>query len=459
MAVFRANHTVLGKFVNPFSFELASNCKTAVYGPLKTELLDIISGKLPDPAKTVTYPAFGAELWPTQAIQLVKFGQGSSTSKAPFVGARYESFRDEFDYTLLDVLNRGKPAGLSAAKFNEIINSFDLADLLSMWCVGLSNGQSRRAQIAVALMRQPKLLIVDEPFLGLDALNSAKLSAYFANLDLPLVIGLKDGELAPRFINQKLYAGKTVYTGNDAESEIARSLAAVNKFRKTKNSRAKPEFTNPSIEIKNLTIKFADAAKPILDNLSLCIYDGERVRITGPNGSGKSTLLSVITADHPKSWTEKVVLHGEPRTVGKHSYFGINAGIGASSPEVHAIFPNRFNIIEAISTGFNTNFVPVRDLSIDQQKEIEFLTTELGLDINSKTRFGDMDTGTQKLVLFARALVKKPRILILDEAFSAVDQTQLERAFKLLDAYTGATLLVSHVEDELPAYDRTISLA
>lgn len=467
MSVFRARNTVLGPFRHPFSLDLGANCKTAVFGPRKQALLDIIGGRVPDPQKTVSFPSFGRDLWPAQAIQMVKFGQGtSSSSLAPFVGARYESFRDEFDLTLSEVLRRYKPEAMSNARFGEIVESFDLTSLLENWYVGLSNGQSRRAQIAIALMRMPRLLVIDEPFLGLDLHNADLLSRNLAALDIPLVLGLRTSEQAPTFVDQIVYAGERVLEGAEAARAVTEAAQQLETRRAAKERAAESRRARhhsardsvPSIEIRGLNVTFPHAREPILRNLELRVMPGERVRIQGPNGSGKSTLLALITADHPQSWSEKVVLFGEPREVGRHSYFQINQAIGVSSPELHAIFPKRLSIRESICTGFRSHFVPLRKLNETQEQHLQEVANKLSLDLDSPTPFGELSLSTQKLVLFARALLKQPRILILDEAFSGMTQTALDAAFSVLDEYDGAVLLVAHVEDEIPVFDRSFSL-
>nr|UJH94576.1 ABC.1 [Starmerella bombicola] len=466
--IFKANQAVIKKFKTPFSFEILPRAKCAVYGPLKSELLEIIAGKVADPSKRISYPGIGHDTWPSQAIQFTSFGQSNtSNASAPFVGARYESFRDEFDQSLIAVLKSRAPESMPSEKVLEIANQLDLHPFLDNWYVGLSNGQSRRAQLAIALLRQPKMLVMDEPFLGLDPSNRMKFSKILQQLPIPVVIGLRAGDPTPSWTSQLLFAAKDgISEGEYAQiqTEAERSQSKLKSDRRTlqleqrKASRQGP-VEPPIVELRNITIQFPNAETPLFENLSLKAYKGDRIHISGPNGSGKSTLLALLTADHPQSWSSEVFLNGEPLEVGKQSYFSINKQIGHSSPEVHAIFPKYLNTRRAISTGFSSSMFPATQLSAEQAVSIERVGRRLGLDLSdTKTRFGEMPLSKQKLVLFARALVKDPKLLILDEAFSTLSTSEIELAFQVLDEFEGAVFVVGHVENEIPVCDKQLAL-
>lgn len=466
--IFKANQAVLKTFEKAFSFEILPHAKCAVYGPLKSELLKIIAGKVADPSKRISYPGIGHDTWPSQAIQFTSFGQSnSSNASAPFVGARYESFRDEFDRSLRAVLESRAPESTSPEKVLEIANQLDLHPFLDNWYVGLSNGQSRRAQLAIALLRQPKMLVMDEPFLGLDPSNRMKFSTILQQLPIPVVIGLRAGDKTPSWTTQLLFASKDgILEGEkarlEAEEENLQTKAEFDRramqLELRKASRQDP-VGPPIVELRDITVQFPNAETPLFKNLSLKAYKGERIHIRGPNGSGKSTLLALLTADHPQSWSSEVFLCGEPLEVGKHSYFSINQQIGHSSPEVHAIFPKYLNTRRAISTGFSSSMFPATQLSAEQAESIERVGRRLGLDLSdTETRFGEMPLSQQKLVLFARALVKDPKILILDEAFSTLSRPEIELAFQVLDEFEGAVFVVGHVESEIPVCDKHLAL-
>lgn len=466
--IFKAKKAVLRKFNKEFSFEISPHAKCAVFGPLKSDLLEIIAGKVADPSKRISHPGIGHNTWPSQAIELTNFDQSNtSNASAPFVGARYESFRDEFDLSLRSVLKTRAPDSTMTKKLHEISEKLDLEPLLDNWYVSLSNGQSRRAQLALALLRQPKMLVMDEPFLGLDPFNCKKFSTILQHLPVPVVIGLRSGDKTPSWATQLLFASEDgIFEGEDAQKHIEKEDLQSNaeserRFvqMERRNALRKDLVGPPIVELRNITIWTPNCKTPLFENLSLKAYKGERIHISGPNGSGKSTLLALLTADHPQSWSSGVYLSGEPLEVGKHSYFKINQQIGHSSPEIHAIFPKYLTTLRALSTGFSNSMFPATQLSAEQEVSIKKVALRLGLDLeNTTTRFGEMPLSQQKLILFARALVKDPKILILDEAFSSLNRSEIGLAFEVLDEFAGAVFVVGHVESEIPPCDRQLAL-
>lgn len=144
--------------------------KWTVLGPSKSTFISILRGSLfASPPNSRLYPAFGAHhKWPQSAIQTVSFGAGSGSQGMlkgamggdGYVSARYETLREEFDVTLRDWLGTHH----EQRAVESIARELGLFELLDQDVMTLSNGQSRRARIAQALLRKPELLIVDEPF-------------------------------------------------------------------------------------------------------------------------------------------------------------------------------------------------------------------------------------------------------------------------------------------------------
>lgn len=444
-----------GAFSQPITLNVASNERLAVLGPKKSQLLNILAGKVvANPPQALSYPSFGKDIWPSQAIEMVMF-DNSSRLKAPYLSARYESFRDEFDYSLRRVL---EDTANDKADLDQVSKVLRLDSLLDRWVVSLSNGQMRRAKIALALLKRPKVLIVDEPYLGLDPSNRKTMTEILGSLPIPLVVGLKSSrELPPWATHIAIASTDSVVTGHKGD------LSEVLSFQESKEDeklQKRSSLFNDAptgdkiVELRGVTVKYKDQA--VFEDLWLEVSRGERVHIKGPNGSGKSTLVAMLTADHPQSWNEKIVLFGEPREVGKHTYVDINRQIGLTSPEIHGIFPRNLTALEATSTGYANNLVRPRNITDDQLKYARNLCVKFGVDPNA--RFGSLSLADQKLVLFARALVRKPNILILDEAFSTLSSSQIETAFKELQSYDGAVLIIGHVESEIPPVHKALEL-
>lgn len=442
-------------FNEPLSLVVSNNERLAVLGPKKSQLLAILAGKVvAEPPQSLSYPSFGKSVWPSQAIEMVQFGN-SKTMKAPYLSARYESFRDEFDYSLRDVLQKAAKDNRELDSVAEILH---LQPLLERWFASLSNGQTRRAQLALALLKKPTVLIVDEPYLGLDPENRKMMTEILGTLPIPLIVGLKSSRELPSWATHIAIASdEGVISGRKGdlskiidEHEIEQE-EKLQKRTATFNDVPKDEKL---IDLQGVSVKYKD--QYIFKDLWLEVRRGERVHIKGPNGSGKSTLVAMLTADHPQSWNEKVVLFGEPREVGKHTFLDINNKIGQSSPEIHSIFPRNLTALEATCSGYANNFVRPKRTSPERLDYARKLCLKFGVDPNAT--FGSLSLADQKLVLFARALVKRPPILILDEAFSTLSNSQIETAFRELHSYDGSILIIGHMESEIPPVHKTLDL-
>jgi ABC-type molybdenum transport system ATPase subunit/photorepair protein PhrA len=203
----------------------------------------------------------------------------------------------------------------------------------------------------------------------------------------------------------------------------------------------------PVVELNNINVSYR--GDPVLKDLSWKVLQGERWHLRGSNGSGKSTLLAMLTADHPQSWTRGVSLFGEPREVGKQSYFSVNEHIGHCAPEIHAIFPTHYTVLKAISSGFSVgSFLPPSNISKEQATHIHTLISEFHL--NPEAVISDLTLSDQKTVMFLRAIVKSPKLLILDEAFSAMTEDRIAQCRAKVDLGNWTVIAVGHIQHELP---------
>lgn len=432
-------------FKQPISLEILSSQHWAILGSKRGEFLKALSGDyVAEPPTSRSYPSFGKDYWPSQVIQRVDFSS-SAQSTAPYVGARFESHRDEFDYSLLQVLQQHSK---DEKLIDEIILKLRLNGLEDRWIVGLSNGQSRRVQLALALLKKPKILMVEDPFLGVDPTNRKLLDSILGSLATPVILGLCASQPIPDWIDNVVVAEESeVQIAKPSEIDLATISAGPSR-------RTGTTLGAPVLKVNKLTASIK--SDPIFKDLDFVLREGERVHLKGPNGSGKSTLVAVLTADHPLGWSEQVEMFGEPREVGKHTYFGINSEIGISSPEIHAIFPRNMSGWNAIASGFANNFIAPKNLSSDKKEIVDQWVRRLGVDPEKK--FGEMNKTEQKMVLLGRALVKDPRILLLDEAFSTFDDRALKKAFDILDEYRGSVIVIGHVAKEIPPCDSELDM-
>lgn len=461
-------------------FEVKPDEKWVVWGPGKGQFMNVLCNKyLSDPPLSLQFGVGGK--YPR--VEQVLFKGVMPTAH---LSARYEYFKDEFDVTckkfILDNAVGSNRVSYEVAKtgrevdmklYEKLIDALKLTDLQARWAMGLSNGQMRRARLAFSLLKKPDLLLVDDPFLGLDPTATNIISEFFKNSDVPIIIGLRYQDLIPAWCSHICCIesdGQILFQGpvKEFESKIqeVRDTHVVSRYSSTQDLPALEELVSghpfflskpeiPHLELKGLDVRYS--GQPVLANLHWKIDPSSRWHLQGNNGTGKSTILALITAEHPQSWNSKLIEHGNPRKTGRSNYFDINKNIGMSAPELHAIFlrncGNRLSVRESIATGFheasNNNFTPMwSKLNQDQKSIVDKYINYFRLP--SHALFGELTVSDQKLVLFIRSVVKMPKLLILDEAFSGMEFEPMIRCHELLDHWPGTTIVVSHVPEETP---------
>lgn len=429
--------------------------------------MSILAAKnISHPPLSRQYPFLEKSIWPSQAIQFVEF---KGTIPVTHLSARYEHFRDEFDFSLIKYLGQslGVTSGAQESEIRKVMTQLKLADLADRWVVGLSNGQMRRARLARALLKNPRLLLIDEPYLGLDPSARKILSDVLEVLppNPHVVLGLRYQDKLPSWITHVAITDSEGISKQGPVHELEATLTHLRSQEREKilahhksHSNRRQKINSEDVILKFDGISVAYNGQPVLKDLTWEVRRGEKWHLRGDNGTGKSTLLSLITADHPQSWNSKIIINGSPRKTGKHNYFSINEMIGHTSPEIHALFPTTLTAYETVSTGYVVgSIIPPKDnLSTGQKGRITELLEKFEIDAN--TPLSGLSLSDQKTVLFLRSIVKSPEILILDEAFSAMDSWRIEQCKGYLSDWEGTVITVGHVNDELPLCDKFIRL-
>jgi molybdate transport system ATP-binding protein len=194
----------------------------------------------------------------------------------------------------------------------------------------------------------------------------------------------------------------------------------------------------------NVTIRYGD--KTILDHINWEVKKGERWSVSGPNGAGKSTLLSLITADNPQAYANELYLFDQRRGSGE-SIWDIKRRIGFVSPELHVYFDRGTSCFDVIASGLFDTIGLFRQLSSSQQEQVQAWIQLLQLQSLQRKPLFQLSLGQQRMVLLARALVKNPPLLILDEPCQGLDSAQINYFKQLINRLCaiGATLVyVSH---------------
>lgn len=214
------------------------------------------------------------------------------------------------------------------------------------------------------------------------------------------------------------------------------------------------------ITIRNLDINFGDTK--VLNKLNWEVIKGEHFKISGPNGSGKSTLLKIVSADLSQSYGKDITLFGIKRGSGE-SIWDIKRHVGLVSSTLQKDYRVSISLLSVIISGFYDS-IGLYSKPLANEVELAEEWLKLGGLINKKNEtFKTLSYGEQRVGLILRALVKHPKILILDEPCLGLDEINREMVLKLVEniARIGSTTLlyVSHrSEDFIPSIKNELKL-
>ena len=213
-------------------------------------------------------------------------------------------------------------------------------------------------------------------------------------------------------------------------------------------------------ELNHCVVQYG--GRRVLDDITLQIAPLQHTLVTGENGAGKSTLLGLITGDCLQCFSNDVSIFGHRRGSGE-SVWEIKRHLGLVSNDLHRRYTVRCDVLSVVCSGFFDS-IGLYDTPTEMHLRIgrEWLAA-VGMADKAATLFQSLSYGEQRLVLIARAMVKSPLLLVLDEPTQGLDEANRERILAFMSAIEArrhSTLLfVSHREDEfLPLFQQHIHL-
>lgn len=450
----------------PINLSIEAGENIAIVGPNaagKSLLVDTLIGK---------YPLLRNE---------VKYDFSPSTSSSAYENIKYITFRDSYgeadsnyyyqqrwnsqDVDSSPVVSDCLPQTINSTLRDELFALFGMDTMLHKHMVLLSSGELRKFQLARVLLSNPRVLIMDNPFIGLDIQTREQLRVLLQELtkrsNLQVILVLSKTDDIPAFIthvievkDRKLYGKKPLQQFLDEQVPTPPHVLSTEKEKMILDlpEKSTPYRADHIIDMNKVSIRYGE--RTILKELTWTVNEGEHWALSGQNGAGKSTLLSLVCADNPQSYACDIRLFGWKRGSGE-SIWEIKKHIGYISPEMHRAYSKNLPAIAIVASGLHDSIGLYKTMR-PQDREICLTWMDIfGVKELAVRNFLQLSSGEQRLILLARAFVKDPELLILDEPLHGLDlynrrlvkdviETFCQRQYKTL-------VMVTHYEEELPS--------
>jgi molybdate transport system ATP-binding protein len=374
-------------------------------------------------------------------------------------------FQDHIDYGTT-VENLVLEAGCAPQRLEELLLSVDLVALRQRGFRQLSTGETRRLMLARALAAEPEMLVLHEPYSGLDTAHREAIKTLLERISSYtqlLVITSRTEELTDCTTHVALFDAQrltqTLSYADWLNHPVVEQLTALSATKPeiwlnlSRQYASEVEFPEPRVRLNQVCVEYTDGI--VFRNLSWQVHANQHWQIRGPNGCGKSTLLGLIMGDHPQCYSNDIYVLGHQRGSGE-SIWEIKRHIGIVSSALHLQYRVNCSALEVLLSGFFDSIGVYQRPSAKQYQVARHWLSVLEMDPYEKHSFRELDYGQQRLLLIARALIKRPALLILDEPYQGLDYLNRCLVMTVLNqlAQTHVTqlLYVSHyAEDSLEA--------
>lgn len=449
------------RFAEPFSWKINEGEQWAIVGPNgagKTLIADLMQRKFALKEGEVT---FGYDDKISNLIKSIAFKDIYSLTdcRNSYYQQRWHSTETDEMPTVEGLLKEYS----GTTDLHQILSFFGIEDLLPKKLIFLSSGELRKFLIVRSLLNHPRILILDNPFIGLDAASRdvlGHLLQQMAKLDsVQVVLLLSNPDDIPEMITHVLPVyNRTPYPPLTRADFMARTDLLAHLFPVYSGdislpvSDKEPSTHEVTFRMEHVSIKYGN--RTILKELDWEVKNGEKWALFGPNGAGKSTLLSLIYADNPQSYANTLYLFDRKRGSGE-SIWDIKKRIGYVSPEMHLFYMENVPTLNIVGSGFFDSIGLYRKCTEEQQSIALAWMRVFGIEQLKDRSFLTLSSGEQRLALLTRAFVKDPDLIILDEPLHGLDISNKRKAARIIELFcerSGKTLIyVTHYPHELPS--------
>ncbi len=460
----------------PADFELADGEHIAIVGPNasgKSLLVDILTSTHPLLMQDVSYDfSPSPSKLAADNIKYITFRDtyGGDNDRTYYLQQRWNQMEiDDNTPTVRSVLNdayrlSGRDTEEHRAFREHLYDMFNLRFLLDKYIILLSSGELRKLQLCKVLLCAPRVLIMDNPFIGLDKETRQQLRQVLQTISteraLQIILVLAKDEDIPRFITHVVPVRNLVAMPKITREEyMATAQPSVSSPLTDKQRdeilsmpcRDDDYNTYEVVRLNKVSIRYGD--RTILKDLDWTVHNGEKWALSGQNGAGKSTLLSLVCADNPQSYACDIVLFDRQRGHGE-SIWDIKKHIGYVSPEMHRAYNRDMQAIRIVASGLKDSVgLYVKPTTADYEVCRQWMSI-FGIEHLAERTFLKLSSGEQRMVLLVRAFVKDPELLILDEPLHGLDAQQGELVKDIINTFcqrkNKTLIMVTHYEENLP---------
>jgi molybdate transport system ATP-binding protein len=471
VSLMRAGRPVLRKI----DLRVASGERWVLVGPNgagKTQLLKLLAGLVwptPTPGSRRRYTLRGETFDEPAGVH----------DEIAYVGAeRHDRYdRYQWNFTAEAVVGTGiyrtdiplDPLTASdRRRIRALLGKFAIASLAKRRLLTLSYGERRLVLLARALAWRPQLLLLDEVANGLDRERHRALSCWLESAHaarLPWVLATHHADDIPNSMTHllQLRAGGIARSGRLTARALRRALqskasaaaaAHLPRAARTTAALAPPQKatrdgrTAPLVVLHHASV-YQDSARVLVD-IDWQIHASECWVVSGPNGSGKTTLLRTLYGDHGVATSGRIERRGVAPGVPLEAF---RRWVGLIAPHLQSDHPRELTALEVVASGRHSSIGLNSRMTSVERAAARAALAVFDLEFAAARPLAELSYGQVRRVLFARAWVRRPRLLLLDEPFAGIDPETRAQLLERVEAFVregGACVLATHHRPEWP---------
>jgi molybdate transport system ATP-binding protein len=351
------------------------------------------------------------------------------------------------------------------SNFHQWVERLHISHILKRGLRFISTGEMRKTLLIRAILNDPALLILDSPLDGLDLASQADMRQIIDELlltKMSVLLMCRQPEDIPAAISHVLVLdqGQVLKAGNRTDTLADHRVIALMNPPAAKLGHLPPPAprpyelpaSGPLVELRDVSVSYGDLA--VLREVNWVLGSDTHCCVSGPNGCGKTTLLSLITGDNHKAYGQDITLFGIRRGSGE-SVWDIKQKYGQLDTQLHLNYVRGMRVVEVVVSGFFDTIGLYDDWGDQQRDTADRWLAALGLADLRRESFDALSFGLQRMVLLARAMVKSPIILLLDEPTLGLDGHHRKLMLRAIDHIAANSdtriIFVSHSAGEVPS--------